>query len=623
MNYKEYYSHLKKYNLINDIWFYLIDLIKDEYNNIDNYLIILIIYFSLVDDGNIYISLNEKELLNKWKIKLDGFVVEEFENDNVISIDEYKLLLQEDIINNHLNDIKNVFNDNKFFIIDDDKLYIKKYYFERKNIINNLKRLFIKFKSNINFDYKDIINKESNFDLSNGQKEAFDKSLNNNLIITGGPGTGKTTSIVFILIKLLKEKDYNIYLTAPSGKAADRMKESILNNLNIVKDKLDSKIYDKISSLEGMTIHRLLQIKDNGFKYNKNNQFDSNSIFVIDEASMIDISLFDSLLSSIKTNSRIFIMGDKNQLPSVESGAVFANLLDCPSLKDSIVKLDESKRFNENTEIYSLASKINNGDNLEINDDRWKEIADFKIEPEDEKNECPIFYYNINKDISYALDNFGKRYFDSLKYDAKELDINIKEDDLISLFKKANLAKILCAQKNGKNGVININCYLKKHFVDAIYKSSNHHPGELMMINKNNKLLELFNGDNGILVSFKDDDNIYLMLQKSTNLLKENDNGYKKDMIFKIGRFLFYPFNLISNDDIENSYAITIHKSQGSDYKNILVITPMKNGHPLLNRQIIYTAITRTKGNTYIISNSSLLNFAKDNILKRDTNIIF
>ena len=141
----------------------------------------------------------------------------------------------------------------------------------------------------------------------------------------------------------------------------------------------------------------------------------------------------------------------------------------------------------------------------------------------------------------------------------------------------------------------------------------------LMMINKNNKQLDLYNGDCGLLVTFKNDKTIYFMVKKASLLVK--NEGKIDDQIFKLGAFTFYPLRLISKDEIDMSYAITIHKSQGSDYKNILVILPNSKGHPLLNRQIIYTAITRTKGNTYILSNQERLVESSCFVIVRDTNI--
>ena len=132
---------------------------------------------------------------------------------------------------------------------------------------------------------------------------------------------------------LLNDTDnMRIYLVAPSGKAAGRMKESIINGLNVLTDsfKQDHKdIVSKIQNLDKSTIHSLLEIdyETNGFKYNKNRRFPENSIFVIDEASMIDVCLFNALLQAIPTSAKVYIMGDKNQLPSVECGAVFGDLL--------------------------------------------------------------------------------------------------------------------------------------------------------------------------------------------------------------------------------------------------------------------------------------------------------
>ena len=110
------------------------------------------------------------------------------------------------------------------------------------------------------------------------------------------------------------------------------------------------------------------------------------------------------------------------------------------------------------------------------------------------------------------------------------------------------------------------------------------------------------------------------MVKKSTVLVNKDEK--LKDKIFKIKDFTFYPLRLIAGKEIDLAYAITIHKSQGSDYKNILVILPNVKGHPLLNRQIIYTAITRTKGNTYILSNNDRLIEAKSRLIKRDTNVL-
>ena len=467
---------------------------------------------------------------------------------------------------------------------------------------------------------------------STGQIKAFNEGLNKNLIITGGPGTGKTTSILFLLINLLKnyEDDLNVYLVAPSGKAASRMKESIINGLANIKEEYknnNQNIIKKINKLQESTIHRLLEIdyETNGFLYNKYRKFEKNSLFVIDEASMIDVCLFNSLLEAIPEDAFVYIMGDKNQLPSVECGAVFGDLLAKKSLKDNIVELDESIRFSKDTKIYELARIINKNEELLIKEEDWQDFEIFEIKPDDKSK--PVYFYNIEKEGFTSRDvieevsyKWGKEYYSNLQKLSTNIDpTDIKHlNDLFSLTEKA---KILCTENKGIRGVQEINKFISKTFITnkTSLSYNGRYPGMLMMINRNNKLLDLYNGDSGILVSFKDDETLYFMVKKSTILV--NEDGKLKDKIFKIKDYVFYPLRLIAAGEIDAAYAITIHKSQGSDYKNILVILPNVKGHPLLNRQIIYTAITRTKGNTYILSNNDRLLEAKERLIIRDTNI--
>lgn len=405
------------------------------------------------------------------------------------------------------------------------------------------------------------------------------------------------------------------------------MKESIIKGVNnslSEEFKLNNKeLINKIESLEESTIHRLLGMNSNnkGFIYNKNNKFDSNNVFIIDEASMIDINLFNSLIESISKKSRIFIMGDENQLPSVDVGSVFESLLHKESLKNSIIKLDESKRFKVGSKIYDLAFNINNGLDLKLNKEDFKDPKTFEIIP-NKKNEYPIYYYNdINNNdyeiIKNIIIKWNETFFKDLKKLSKDIDYN-NYNYLKDIFSKSEESKILCVSNKGVRGVSSINLLIRK--INNENKNLNSYSeGEIVMINKNNKSLDLYNGDSGLIVSFKDDDNLYFMVNKSSKITSLN--SYSKNKIFKINDFIFYPLSLISYEDILLAYSITIHKSQGSDYPSILVILPKNKNHPLVNKEIVYTAITRTKGSTYIYSNLDTLNKAKDTVLKRDTNI--
>lgn len=651
INYHEFYDLLFKYNMITPIWQYEIEIIKkelkDDYK--EEYLILFLIYFSLICKGNACMSLNQELLNNKWEKELNSSYIlfSEKIDKEILEKDFQELIAASKNAYNKLNELSQIklIKDLRYFIIDQNYLYLRKYENARKGIIKSIDRLFhTTFNNKPLFSVDQIVKDPSQdkpkFTLSERQNQVVQEGLNNNLIVTGGPGTGKTTSILFIILGILANNiDYNIYLAAASGKASSRMKEAIINNLNIVDsnkfenfsnmevlNKVRGIISDDDNIVEEFTIHRLLGVSNEGFKYNKNNQFPENSIFIIDEASMIDICLFNSLLEAIPNGARIFILGDKDQLPSVEVGAVFAELIEKEDIK--VIKLDESKRFNESTDIFKLARKVNEG--IELKDIEFLNPKDFKIETTN-KTICPIYYYLNNgtsekEDLEQMASIWANAYFKNVQNDATDIDLNLNRDlnlncDLSEIFKYTENSKILCAENSGTRGVQNINNLLRKKIIDKTIgpNRSNHYPGEVMMINKNNRSLELYNGDTGILVSIKDDETIYLMVKKNINIVSHD--GYKKDAIFKMGNYVFYPLRLISDDEIDLAYAITVHKSQGSDYDNILVISPIYAGHPLLNRQILYTAITRTKGNTYIYSNMEAINSAIKTRLIRDTNI--
>ena len=643
MEYLKYFDALLSNRLITPIWKEVLALVEEELGeneDKDDYLILFSILFSLNDDGNICMSLNKDKLIDKWTKKLIGAKIL-LEDLGTLNIENYDYVLNKsnEVIERSLGKITAanlpcVIGLNKFFQIEDDYLYIKKHDYARKSIIDSLNRLFTKDFENDPFDYKNAV--KEGFKLTDGQEKVVLGGQSKNLIVTGGPGTGKTTSILFLVLGLLSSKDYKeVYLTAPSGKAASRMKDSIKEKLSALNESFvasHQKMVDRIANLKRYTIHSLLSVNrtTGGFQHNAKNKLASNSIYIIDEASMIDVCLFASLLEAIPDDARVFIMGDKNQLPSVDAGAVFGELVTKKSLIENgnVHELGEVVRFKVGTPIYELANAINN-EAIELPQLEWKDEI-LQIQEENGAVINPVYYFsnplsdqNIKeKDIiKKAVVNFGKEFYQNLQEKCTNLDPD-KPEYLKELFDNSvKRAEILCAENQGIRGVETINALIKSLFIDKNQPTTTDgfYPGELMMINTNNKLLDLSNGDSGILVTFKDDKTLYFMIEKDSELVQEEK---KVDgQIFKLGGYMFYPFRTINRDEIDNAYAITIHKSQGSDYKNILVILPTKKGHPLLNRQIVYTAVTRTTGNTYILSNQERMLDAKNTLIVRDTNI--
>lgn len=641
MNHLDFYQLLLSFNLVEPIDFYLLSLIEKEIkdrSDKETLLIFFTMMLSLIDDGNACISLDKDTLLNKWNKKVNGKEVlfKEAETDNSSKFTEIRN--QEDLIIKALDTINNepldsLIGKSHFFVIENGYLYIKKYYDAKNGIIDSIKRLFKNTSSG--YQYQDYLSTEGK--LTAGQKDIVSKGLNSNLIVTGGPGTGKTTSILFLLLNLLSNDiDRFVYLLAPSGKASSRMKESITKSLAFVDEKkVDQLVLEKVKNLQESTIHRLLHIdpSTNKFTRNKNRKFSDNSIFVIDEASMIDICLFSSLLEAIPDKAKVFILGDYNQLPSVENGAVFADLVDMPYLKENgfVSTLTEFVRFDKDSEVFKLASEIN-GD-VPISEKEWKDPETFELLELDTNNDKlkPVLFYENGLDpkkekgiISSMLLKWGDKFYKDLQTKATSIE-ETNEELLQNIYSYVDEAKILCAVNEGVRGTKTINSFIRKKFIDAKKPTSMFgcYPGELIMINKNNPALDLYNGDSGVLMTFKDEDTLYFMIEKKSAITDVGNK--KKDEVFALSInnrvFTFYPLRMITEADFELAYAITIHKSQGSDFKNIFVILPTLEGHPLLTKQIVYTAITRSKGITYVLSNQDRLLEAQSNFDKRDTNI--
>ena len=653
MKYEEFYEALSTNKLIEPIWKEVLPLIANELDDNEykeNFMVLFTIMFSLLDDGNVCMSLKEDVLKRRWFGKLEGKKIL-LEGEKKLDKDQYDKAykMSQEVIEASLRDmtvenLEKVASKNKFFEIEDDWIYIRKDNVARKTLLESIDRLFDKDKekdTKQTFDYRDVMDTSILIDgvpkhLRAAQEEVVNKGLSKNLLITGGPGTGKTTSIFYLLIGLLLNDEYNkIYLLAPSGKAASQMKDSISEETDSVRQDFKEKyknLVDGIAELDRSTIHKALGIDLNtgAFRHNERNQFEAKSIFIIDEASMIDICLFASLLKAIPDDARVFIMGDKDQLPSVDSGSVFADLLTKKSLVDNgnIVRLTETIRFKEGSPVYNLAQEVNADDDKDITaikEADW-EKGKFTIKTHGDDVKNPVYPFLIPDDekeqkaaIKNAVRAFGEKYYAGLQNECINLTIDMNFSKLYSKVVKA--ASILSAENNGIRGVRALNAYIKDNFInkDILTPVAGFYPGELMMINKNNKLLDLSNGDSGVLVMFEGDSTLYFMIEKDSDLIK-NDGKYD-GKIFKLGKCIFYPFSMITRSEIDNSFAITIHKSQGSGYNNILIILPVKEGHPLLNRQILYTAITRTKGDTYILSNQKILNYAKKTLLTRDTNI--
>lgn len=625
---------------------------------------VLLVYFSLLRDGNTCISLDPEILFSKWKKKWDGLLVQArehaaegdsgespeaesfravFENGSrelleLLSGNEGKHLPLEVLEFNgkpwlFAEKYKRASEElqSRFAVAEDPSK-------PSKSIFKALHRPSDAEIETCNREVESWLSENSRIRLKKAQVEAILCGQESNMIVTGGPGTGKTTVVQFLLWKLLLEnpemRAWNLYFAAPSGKAANRLNE--IRNLEdlsqTVKDE-NPEMSEAFRRIEGKTLHRLLSFNPskNAFTYDERNPLPEKSIFVIDEASMIDICLFASFLKALPAKDfRLFLLGDKNQLPSVEAGAVLGELLDLR--KDAVVELNESNRFPDDSPVGRFAKSIQTeGPDFE---DSVRECGGVNPWSESQAD----FTWPTTADSVRFVELFdripGKGSLREMKTRLREIlrpwagafckdliqfssDVHPKAEDSGTervsrekLWNLAESARILSAERRGVQGVESINreiCALAGGRWLSENRAAKHFPGQILMFTRNQNAFKLFNGDSGVVVKDKDGAD-YLMLKSGEG-------------------FPCYPLSQFPGDALETAFAITVHKSQGSGYGHILLFLPQQEGHPLLSRQILYTGVTRVKmggklpGSLTVASSKDTLFAAKTTITERDTGI--
>lgn len=437
------------------------------------------------------------------------------------------------------------------------QIYAASFYYMEANAATMLKQL------NVTYDVPDIeieqrirgIEKQTGMELDEHQVTAVKEAVRNGLlIITGGPGTGKTTTINTI-IKYFETEGLDIFLAAPTGRAAKRMSET--------------------TGFEARTVHRMLELNGGmegnaGFERNENNPLETD-VIIIDEMSMVDISLMHSLLKAVAVGTRLILVGDVNQLPSVGPGSVLRDII--RSHACNVVMLTKIFRQASTSDIIVNAHKINQGEEV-------------------------------------TLDNKSMDFFFLKRYDA-DVIINV----VLQLIKQ-KLPKfvdatpydiqVLTPMRKGLLGVERLNGILQQYLNPPMKQKMEKEHGDIcfregdkVMQTRNNYQLVweirtklglsvdkgtgVFNGDMGIVREI-------------------NDFAETMTVEFEEGRMVEYPYKLL--DELELAYAITIHKSQGSEYPAVVI--PLLNGPAMLmNRNLLYTAVTRARKCVTLVGNDA------------------
>jgi len=430
---------------------------------------------------------------------------------------------------------------------DSTEIYAASFYRMEANTASMLKQL------DVSYDVSDAeiekrikrIEKQTNIQLDEQQVCAVKEAVRNGLlIITGGPGTGKTTTINTI-IRYFEMEGLDIFLGAPTGRAAKRMSET--------------------TGFEARTIHRMLEVNGGvegtgGFERNEKNPLETD-VIIIDEMSMVDITLMYALLKAVLAGTRLILVGDVNQLPSVGPGAVLKDIIE--SEQFHTVKLNKIFRQASTSDIIVNAHKINNGEKVTLDN----KSMDFFF----------LKRYEADKIIQVTLQLIKQKLPKFV--DATEYDIQVLTPTRKGLLGVERLNNILQMYLNPEDP-----SKREKEYGNMIFRE-----GDKVMQIKNNYQLEweirskyglcidkgtgIFNGDTGIV---------------------EEINYFAETMTvsFDEGKMVEYPFKLL--EELELAYAITIHKSQGSEYPAVVI--PLFQGpRMLMNRNLLYTAVTRAK----------------------------
>ncbi|MBO2556643.1 exodeoxyribonuclease V subunit alpha [Shewanella algae] len=446
-------------------------------------------------------------------------------------------------------------------------------------------------------------------------------------VITGGPGTGKTTTVTKLLMLLCLGSEMNIRLVAPTGKAAARLTESIkASKQRLAKElmpfaaELNLGAIDKIPE-EAATVHRLLGVipGSHKFRHHQDNPLHLD-LLIVDEASMVDLPMMDRLLDALPANARLILLGDQDQLASVEAGAVLADicaglrhqqdwrmrysaefaatltrltgfdLSDCvnlaPGIGNNLCMLRHSHRFRGDAGIGVLAKAVNLSDGAAITaawNGGYQELEWLEIGKQ-------------QQGLAQLLSQACEHYRDYLEVVHRP---DIGADEIIARY---NRFRLLCATRGGDFGVEGINRQLTQVLKQAglIAPQQEFYPGRPLIIQSNDYNLGLFNGDIGVILPDRDSNRLLAhFIQADGSVLK------------------VLPARLPGH---ETCFAMTVHKSQGSEFDSVALVLPPSPSPAqlqLLTKELIYTAITRAKQHFCCLGNSSVFDGACRRLTRR------
>jgi exodeoxyribonuclease V alpha subunit len=463
-------------------------------------------------------------------------------------------------------------------LYDERLLYLDRYWREEKQVCDDLLAL------QVSKPVGDVPASERLFPVGfEEQREAAEIALAQAVtVLTGGPGTGKTTTVARLLALLAEQAQLagaprpRIALAAPTGKAAARLQEAV--QLEVAG--LDAADRMRLGQLQAMTLHRLLGSRpdtSSRFRHDRGNRL-PHDVIVVDETSMVSLTMMARLLEAVRPDARLILVGDADQLASVEAGAVLADLVDGISARNDmrVATLKTSHRFGESIGLLAEAIRTGDADRALALLHAGGEHIEF-IETEDASDALRSVL------LPHAL-----RLREAALYGADDVALATLDEH-----------RLLCAHREGPYGVRHWNRQVEQWISEDTGQPpwSEWYPGRPLLVTANDHGLHIYNGDTAVVVARADG-------------LRAVIAGAGGPLDFATSRL----------SDVETMHAMTIHKSQGSQAEEVTVLMPSEDSR-LLTRELFYTAVTRAKGKVRVVGSETSVRVAIERRAVRATGL--
>lgn len=454
-------------------------------------------------------------------------------------------------------------------VVDDGLIYLRRFHRYEVRVAERLQQ---RARRETNIDARlELIS--TTMKLNPGQTEAMAVCLSGQLgVLTGGPGTGKTRTVAALLTALIDTSGAPLRaaLVAPTGKAAARMGESISESAALLASSVDASFVRAASAIAQMsptTVHRLLGIRADG----SGAAYDSTrtlpyDVVIVDEASMLSLPLMDMLLDALPPTSRLILVGDAGQLASVDAGSVLGDIARAEGVVATrVAELVENRRFVKGGRLAEFSKAIRCGDQATA----LQVLSDSGPQNDDEAS---IHRVDTSSAIVEVIAAHATTVVEMARDGAIDPALNLLGE-----------LRVLCAHRHGPNGASTWNRRIEQRIALAGHASFGMYPGRPVMVTQNDRTQRLFNGDVGVIVCTDGEMRVAFSSNGESRLVAA-----------------------AQIESLETVHAMTIHKSQGSEFDHVIVVLPSTESR-LATRELLYTAVTRARRKVTIVGSAEVI----------------